>query len=215
MVQITLALATMATSLFQLATAAPAHLVDFTQAEETFHASVINRTATSLTKRYTDGEGTYVTSDSVHHYASGVKCWNDWFLVSQAIDYLPWEVSSGKQYCTGTDSCYVASLSGKQHCETTSITINAGVTSEIFTLSVSYGYDVQDCVTASDTSACIWTDGQCHVVWTQQQILKSHGYTRRRCNENGDYTAWMEDYENSTPTSIVNYGCGSSCDDSA
>lgn len=26
---------------------------------------------------YTGSEGTYLTSDSVHHYASGVKCWTD------------------------------------------------------------------------------------------------------------------------------------------
>ena len=93
MMYITLALATMATSLLHLGTAAPAPALDFIQAEKSFHDSMINGTASTLSKRYTDGEGTYVTSDSVHRYASGVKCWNDWYLVGQVIDYLPWEIS--------------------------------------------------------------------------------------------------------------------------
>ncbi|KAI9923900.1 hypothetical protein ASPWEDRAFT_170467 [Aspergillus wentii DTO 134E9] len=164
--------------------------------------------------QYTDGEGTYVNSDSIHHYASGVKCWNDWYVVNQDITYSPWQVASGKVYCSGTEQCQVTKMTGDQTCETSSIEISAGIQSDIFNMGVSAGYEVQNCNQAQDTTFCTWNDDQCHVVWTQQQLFRTQGYTRRRCSDKGDYTAWMKDYEWTAPTNSVNYGCGSSCDDS-
>ncbi|KAB8270063.1 hypothetical protein BDV30DRAFT_229308 [Aspergillus minisclerotigenes] len=170
---------------------------------------------TIVSRRWNDGEGTYVGSDSVHHYASGVKCWNDYFVVQQEITYGSWEAASGKTYCTGTQICQVSKMMGAQHCKSISISVTAGISSDLFNAGVSAGYDVQDCSQATDTTACTWNDGGCHIVWTQQQQLSQTGYTRRRCSsKDGDYTAWMQDFTNVIPTSYINYGCGSSCDDS-
>ena len=95
MIRITSALLTVAIIL-PLALAAPAPELDHVQGEEALEASVKKRTTIdNITTRsqFTDGEGTYINSDSGHHYASGVKCWNDYFIVNQNIGYLDWIVS--------------------------------------------------------------------------------------------------------------------------
>jgi hypothetical protein len=212
MVQIHLS-SLVAATIFGLALAAPIDEPDYIVAEAKLHPHTAQR---DMSKRelYTDGEGTYINSDSVHHYASGVKCWTDYFLVNQSVYGGPWELDSGEVHCTGTSTCEVTALLGTQHCTTTSLTLTTTIGDGLDSLAAAVGYSIQNCNTASDTTACTWNDDQCHVVWTQQEYVAQLGYARRRCSSNsGDYTAWMQDFERDSPTSQVNYGCGSSCGD--
>ena len=168
-----------------------------------------------LRREYTDGEGQYVNSDSVHHYASGVKCWTDYYVVSQDVEYGEWYPASDKVYCTNTNQCRVDKMTGQQNCQTTTIEMSAGIEADFLNIGISAGYQVQKCSSAQDTSSCTWTDDQCHIIWAQQQYLSQKGYSRRRCHDKGqDYTAWMKDFENKAPTNSLNYGCGSKCSDS-
>ncbi|MCO5602774.1 hypothetical protein L7F22_056912 [Adiantum nelumboides] len=163
---------------------------------------------------YTDGSGTYITSDEVHHYASGVKCWSDYFVVDSGYWWSSWVKASGNLYCTGTSSCSFSHMDGHQTCQSWSISLSAGVESEFIKFGVTAGYEHQDCHTGTDVNQCTWSDGQCHCIWTQQQMTYQHGYKRRRCSSNnGDYTAWMQDVVHDAPTSVTSYGCGSKCSD--
>ncbi|KAI5081312.1 hypothetical protein GOP47_0004495 [Adiantum capillus-veneris] len=163
---------------------------------------------------YTDGSGTYITSDEVHHYASGVKCWSDYFVVDSGYWWSSWVKASGNLYCTYTSSCSFSHMDGHQTCQSWSISLSTGVESEFIKFSVSLGYEHQDCTTGTDVSQCTWSDGQCHCIWTQQQMTYQHGYKRRRCSSsNGDYTAWMQDVVHDAPTKTISYGCGSKCTD--
>ncbi|RTE75577.1 hypothetical protein BHE90_009962 [Fusarium euwallaceae] len=170
---------------------------------------------------YTDGSGTYVTSDGVTHpykFPKVRKCWWDYFVVDATEELLPWEKSSGNIYCTGTATCTVQKLNGNEHCQERSESVSAevGLAIEGFSLglSVSVTKSESRCVSAQDTSACQWSDGGCHTVWTQGQIIRQKGYRRQRCNwGNGDETQCMADWEQKTPTDYMDYGCGSKCED--
>ncbi|KAL8824707.1 MAG: hypothetical protein Q9170_008070, partial [Blastenia crenularia] len=149
---------------------------------------------------YTEGQGTYITSDTITHpykFPKIRKCWQDY--------YIPWQKSSGDVYCSGTATCQVSELNGTQFCQTRSesISVNVGVDIEGFSAGVTatYGLDNQQCYSASDTTACTWSDAQCHTIWTQQQMVKSLGYIHKRCNwGNGDETECMTNWEINTPT---------------
>jgi hypothetical protein len=186
-----------------------------------------DNTKNTYSGSYSDGEGTYVTSDRVTHpykFPLIRKCWYDYYVVSASAEFLPWRKSSGDIYCSGTSSCSVSELNGTQVCQsvTTGISANVGAAIEGITLGVgvSISTDNQHCATASQTEACTWSDEQCHCVWTQQQVLKQVGYLRHRCNYaakgqhgKGDHTWCMKDWEMTTPTTLTNYGCGSKCTD--
>ena len=140
-------------------------------------------------------------------------------LTSTLLRLKPWQKSSGDTYCTGTNTCMVASLTGTQVCQTRSETLTVEVSATIadfvsVSVSLSYELSEQKCNSASSTTTCQWNDAQCHVVWTQQQMLKQQGYMRKRCDwGDGDETDCMTDWEVDTPTTTVNYGCGSRCQD--
>ena len=164
---------------------------------------------------YTDGQGTYVTSNSVHHYASGTKCWTDYFVVKHGIIYDDWKQASDKIYCTGTSLFTLNQMSGVQTFETLSFGVEGGVAQVIFNFGVSLWFDLQNCHVAHDVKSCNWNDGGCHVIWTRQQLLAQEGYARRRCDDGkGDYTAWLQDFKYTAPTEHADYGCGSKCSDS-
>ena len=135
------------------------------------------------------------------------------------LRYTEWRKSSGDKYCTGTSTCQASTLTGTQVCQTRSTTISGEVGGEILKgvnvgVTVSFELSDQNCYSASDTTACIWSDGGCHVVWTQQQIIKQVGYMRKRCDwGDGDETECMTNWEQKTPSKLVNYGCGSKCTD--
>lgn len=170
---------------------------------------------------YTDGQGTYATSDRITHpyvFPAIRKCWYDYFVVSTETYLGPWKSSSGLHYCAGGASCSVATLTGTQACQSrsTSLSASVGFAIEDVTLGLDYTVtlDNSQCYTASDTSACIWTDDGCHVVWTQQQFVKQQGYSRQQCNYgDGDQTQCMGSWEIDTPTTYTNYGCNSKCTD--
>ncbi|KAF4784115.1 hypothetical protein HER10_EVM0004372 [Colletotrichum scovillei] len=98
-----------------------------------------------LLARYNDGEGRYLGSDGNHRYASGVKCWNDYFVVEQNLYNDPWRQASSKVYCTKSQSCQATQGVNNQVCETTSFEISAGITAEFVTASISR-IDLIDCV---------------------------------------------------------------------
>jgi hypothetical protein len=175
-------------------------------------------TSQTYSGSYTDGEGTYVTSDKkTHPYVFPLirKCWYDYYILASTPTFLPWQKSSGNLYCTGTSSCAVTALNGTQVCQSKTSTISETVSDSIEgfgeSLGVSFSLDNQQCYTASNSDACTWNDGQCHCVWTRQQVLSQVGYRRQRCNF-GDPTRCMGDWEMETPTTLTNYGCGSSCE---
>jgi hypothetical protein len=160
---------------------------------------------------YNGDEGTYITSDSVHHYASGVKCWTDYMVVSQEKGQDAYKDASGSIDCGSTSECSFQITDGIETCETWSTSMNAGVEGEIFSFGVSAGYDLQTCNTASVTHVCTWEDQQCHFVTTAQQVVVQKGYQRRRCNDNGDYTAWLKDFEHRVPTTFADPSCDNFC----
>lgn len=163
---------------------------------------------------YSDGSGTYVGSDEVHHYASGVKCWSDYFVVETGRWYGPWTKASGNVYCTGASQCSIAHMDGHTTCETWSVDVSSGIKADWISFEVSLGYSHQNCNTGTDTTQCVWSDHACHCIWTQQEMSYQNGYKRRRCSSsNGDYTAWMQNIVHDAPTNRVSYGCGSKCTD--
>ena len=93
----------------------------------------------------------------------------------------------------------------------THATAIVGVEGEIFNFGISAGYDLQKCNTASVTHVCTWEDQACHFVTTAQQIVVQKGYQRRRCNDNGDYTAWLKDFEHRVPTKFADPSCKNFC----
>jgi hypothetical protein len=160
---------------------------------------------------YNGDEGTYITSDSVHQYASGVKCWTDYMLVSQEESSDAPKRASGSIHCGSTSECSLQITDGVETCETWSTSISAGVEGEIFNFGVSAGYDLQTCNSASVADACVWTDQKCHFVTTAQHVLVQKGYQRRRCNDNGDYTAWLKNFEHRVPTTFADPFCFNDC----
>jgi hypothetical protein len=160
---------------------------------------------------YNGDEGTYVTSDSVHHYASGVKCWTDYMVVSQEEDFDDRKRASGDIHCGSTAQCSFEITDAAETCEIWSTSMSAGVESKIFNFGVSVGHELQKCSTASVAHICAWGDQKCHWVSTAQQVLVQKGYQRRRCNDNGDYTAWLKDFEHRVPTSFADPFCDNDC----
>ena len=67
---------------------------------------------------YNGDEGTYVSSDSVHHYASGVKCWTDYMVVSQELGFDGYKDASGQIDCASTSECSSETASGVETLQT-------------------------------------------------------------------------------------------------
>ncbi|KAF7555242.1 hypothetical protein G7Z17_g2307 [Cylindrodendrum hubeiense] len=177
---------------------------------------------TEYGNKYSDDSGEYAASDSVTHpyrFPRIRKCWYDYFVNEASIEYLPWQKAAGDIYCSGTSLCTTTKLNGGQYCQSRSEAVSISVGAEIegfsMGLSVTFTDTEEHCVTASDTTACSWNDAKCHTIWTQQQVLRQSGYRRQRCNwGNGDETQCMADWTMDTPTTFINYGCGSECTDS-
>ncbi|KAH7143321.1 hypothetical protein DER46DRAFT_673546 [Fusarium sp. MPI-SDFR-AT-0072] len=182
---------------------------------------VCDNTSQTYGGPYSDGSGIYVTSDRISHpykFPLVRKCWYDYFVVEASVEYTPWQKASGDIYCTGTQTCSATKLTGNSICQERSYSISTSVGSEIegFTLGITFQSTTSKskCVTASDNTACTWNDQGCHTIWTQQQVLRQKGYRRQRCNwGNGDETQCMDDWEQTTPSDHVSYGCGSQCTD--
>lgn len=160
---------------------------------------------------YNGDEGTYVSSDSVHRYASGVKCWTDYMVVSQETGMDGYKDASGQINCASTSECSSETASGVETCESWSTSMNAGIEGEIFSFGVSAGYELSTCHTSSSARTCTWDDQKCHKVTTAQEVLIQKGYQRRRCNDNGDYTAWLKDFEHRVPTNYAALSCDNTC----
>ncbi|EER43097.1 conserved hypothetical protein [Histoplasma capsulatum H143] len=123
--------------------------------------------------------------------------------------------------------CSAAQLNGTQVCQTRSQTVSASMGLKIdaavskgivpglfFGVEFSSSIEDSECYSASSTTTCTWNDKACHTVWTQQQMVLTKGYERKRCNwGNGDVTECMRSWEQNTPTTYTDYGCGSKCED--
>ncbi|OJD16326.1 hypothetical protein AJ78_03495 [Emergomyces pasteurianus Ep9510] len=179
---------------------------------------------------YQDGQGVYIESDQISHpykFPRVRKCWHDYFAVEASVWKKPWIKSSGNIYCTGTQLCSAAQLNGTQVCQTRSQTVSASMGLKIdaavskgvvpglsFGVEFSSTIENSECYSASSTTTCTWNDKGCHTVWTQQQMVLTKGYERKRCNwGNGDETECMRSWEQNTPTTYTDYGCGSKCED--
>ncbi|KAM0347342.1 hypothetical protein ACHAPU_004862 [Fusarium lateritium] len=182
---------------------------------------VCDDTSNSYAGPYTDDQGTYAASDRVTHpykFPLVRKCWYDYFVVETSVEHTPWQKASGNVYCTGTDTCTATKLVGNQVCQERSTAVSASVGFELEGFSLGASITVTDsesrCVVAQDLTACAWKDQACHTVWTQQQVLKQKGYRRQRCNwGKGDETQCMDNWEQTTPSNFIDYGCGSQCTD--
>lgn len=141
----------------------------------------------------------------------------DYFVTDASLYYANWSKSSGDTFCSDTLTCTVTSSNGTQFCQTrtSGISINIGIMSPGISVIgagiAQFGIDYttslssEACYTASNTNACEGNDGQCHTVFTQQQLVKQIGYRRQRCNwGNGDETDCMADTEIDTPTALTN-----------
>ncbi|KAF4499121.1 hypothetical protein FAGAP_4714 [Fusarium agapanthi] len=151
--------------------------------------SVCDDTSRTYEGPYTDGEGTYVTSDRTTHpykFPKVRKCWYDYFVLETSKEYTPWQKASGNIYCTGTQVCTATKLFGNEVCQERSDSVSVSVGAEIEGFSLGINFTTTDteskCVQAQDLTACTWDDGACHTVWTQQEVMRQKGYRRQRCN---------------------------------
>ncbi|CZR58733.1 uncharacterized protein PAC_08625 [Phialocephala subalpina] len=181
---------------------------------------------------YTDGSGTYISSDRVTHpYRFPLIQKYDYYVVNASPYNGAWRKSTGDILCTRTYTRTVSSLNDTEYCQkrTSEVSISVGLASPSIiipaaghsgisgggpTIGIDYTLSLSTtgCYSASDTKACQWNDGSCHNVWTQQQILKQLGYTRQVCNwGNGAETECMVDIEIDTPTALTNYQRGGEC----
>lgn len=163
-------------------------------------------------REYQDGEGTYAGTDGEHRYASGVKCWTDYFAVTAETSSTGAFQASDQVDCSGSSQCQVSKMTGKQTCQTWSAGISPQVQLGIIQIGITGGWAVQDCSMAQDTTSCTWNDGQCHVIMAEQPLLLQKGYARRRCTSNsGDYTASMYGWEHTAPLGEPKYECNGGC----
>lgn len=146
----------------------------------------------------------------------------DYYVTNSSLYDTEWKKASGDVFCSGTSTCTVTKLSGTQTCQTRTDQVSIGIglhSPEIpnwprVQLGVEYTISLskENCFTASDQTACAWTDQACHTVFTSQQMLKQLGYRRQRCNwGNGDETECMADTEIDTPTQRRSEQCGAQC----
>ncbi|KAF5601982.1 uncharacterized protein FSUBG_7964 [Fusarium subglutinans] len=96
---------------------------------------------------YTDGEGTYVTSDRTTHpykFPKVRKCWYDYFVLETSKEYTPWQKASGNIYCTGTQVCTATKLVGNEVCQERSESVSVSVGAEIEGFSLGLDFTTTD-----------------------------------------------------------------------
>lgn len=77
------------------------------------------------------------------------------------------------------------------------------------------GWGSSDCATTTASNTCTWIDGKCHSLWVSDIVYQVDYYIRRRCNDNGDYTAWSKDFSVATPATQTRLGCAAMCGDTS
>ncbi|KAI4188748.1 MAG: hypothetical protein L6R41_001938 [Letrouitia leprolyta] len=175
---------------------------------------------TGSTSSYADGSGTYVRTDDVGTYASGVKCWTDLFYVSSTYQAKAWVKNDDSIDCATTSLCVSGTISSTQHC--TSWTLAGTVESkfdiiqDIWSVAGQFNPSggASTCNTATSSNTCSWNDMKCHALWTSDVELVNKGYVRRRCHDKGkDYTAWGKDWNVVSPEKTTRLGCAALCED--
>jgi hypothetical protein len=176
---------------------------------------------TGSNSSYPDGSGTYLRSDDTHTYASGDKCWTDFFHISQSYKDTDWKRKATVDCSTSTGSMCNSGLDdGVQTCTEWSIAVSAGaswsILKDVVSVegSVTYTHGQSSCETVTTKSTCQWSDGQCHSIWYSQKIKVSHGYIRRRCDLHdgkGDRTVWSKDWDLDQKADELSLGCKADC----
>ncbi|CAL8584275.1 hypothetical protein XPA_009880 [Xanthoria parietina] len=172
------------------------------------------------TSSYGDGSGTYVRTDDVGTYASGVKCWTDLFYVSSSFQAKDWVKNENSIDCALTSFCASGTITGTQSCSwwnlAGSIESEWDIIKDIWSVTGTFnpGGGQSVCETAQSTNTCNWNDMKCHALWTSNVELVNKGYIRRRCHDKGqDYTAWSKDWNVNSPEKTTRLGCGALCTD--
>ncbi|KAL8815937.1 MAG: hypothetical protein Q9223_004984 [Gallowayella weberi] len=172
------------------------------------------------TSSYGDGSGTYVRTDDVGTYASGMKCWTDLFYVSSSYEAKNWVKNDNSIDCNTTSLCASGTITAQQACSwwnlAGSVETEWDIIKDIWSVTGSFnpGGGQSTCTTASSVNTCSWDDKKCHAVWTSNVELVNRGYIRRRCNDQGrDYTAWSKDWNVNSPERTTRLGCGAMCAD--
>ncbi|KDQ56049.1 hypothetical protein JAAARDRAFT_132987 [Jaapia argillacea MUCL 33604] len=164
----------------------------------------------STPSQFTDGQGTYITSDSTNYSGKG-KCWLDYYVVSQSASFAPQVQNSDEIDCEDADTCTLERTDGYLTCEVWSEIFGGGVSAGIFNFGARAFHSLTKCWSANSSYTCGWTSG-CHVIFSSQQIVTQEGYKRCRCNMDGkkdnDVTEWLEDWTHTAPTNSVIYSCG-------
>ncbi|KAL8847542.1 MAG: hypothetical protein Q9221_007401 [Calogaya cf. arnoldii] len=175
---------------------------------------------TGSTSSYADGLGTYIRSEDVGTYASGVKCWTDLFYVSSGFQAKDWVKNENSIDCAETSFCASGTITGTQSCSWWNLagTMESqwDIIKDIWSVTGSFnpGGGQSVCETAQSTNTCNWNDMKCHALWTSNVELVNKGYIRRRCHDKGeDYTAWSKDWNVNSPEKTTRLGCGAMCTD--
>jgi len=171
--------------------------------------------------QYEDGSGTYLRTEDEHRYASGVKCWTDFFYISSYFKNTDWK-RGGSIDCGNSQTCDLGIDQGVQTCNSWSIAVSAGaeftLIKDVFSVSssVTYTHGEQKCETVSTKSTCRWDDQGCHAIWSSQKVRVSQGYIRRRCDEQTgeeNKTVWSKDWDLEDKAEELGLGCKASCAD--
>ncbi|KAL8715458.1 MAG: hypothetical protein Q9220_000792 [cf. Caloplaca sp. 1 TL-2023] len=177
---------------------------------------------TGSTSSYGDGSGTYVRTDDVGTYASGVKCWTDLFYVSSEYQAKSWVKNDDSIDCSTTSLCASGTISANQDCSSWNLagTVETkfDIIKDIWSVTGQFnpGGGQSTCTTASSTNTCSWNDMKCHALWTSNVELVNKGYIRRRCHDKGqDYTAWSKDWNVNSPEKTTRLGCAAMCTDTS
>lgn len=167
---------------------------------------------------YADGSGTYVRTQDVHRYSSGVKCWTDLFHVSTSTKDTPY-TREGSIDCATSSSCTAGIDSSVQTCTEWSISVKADLQIPLLaemvgSVGITYSHGSSKCSSVTTSKRCNWDDKKCHAIWSRTRVNVNHGYIRRRCNyqdQKGDQTVWSKDFDVNEQASDVSLGCKASC----
>jgi hypothetical protein len=174
---------------------------------------------TGSTSSFADGSGTYVRTDDVHRYASGVKCWTDLFYVSSSYKDTDW-TREGSIDCSTTSECEMGIDNGVTTCNEWSISLEVGFEASLLkeimsvSASVTTTYGESRCESVTTKSTCKWDDKSCHAIWSSQKVKVNHGYIRRRCDFHdgkGDQSVWSKDWDVSEKAEELHLGCKADC----
>jgi len=184
---------------------------------------------TGSKSQYPDGSGKYIKSDDDHRYASGHKCWTDYFAITEKTHNRKddkWEKVGNEIHCGNESTCSMNLSKGSNKCSSSSLTITAQAGFSILKglfdagITVTQEYTKSQCEAVSFTNTCSWErvgSTKCRQVWGRTNYEVVPGYIRRRCdfkNGKGDQTVWSKDLDMVVPKN-QSLDCDLECSDDA